>query len=180
AAQRDAAIDGLRKILVRDRIWQVRAAACENLAKLRCKAAIAALIDGYAAELGRKKDPWAMDMRIHRALEGLTGQRILPGSAKPWQAFWAKEGASMRRLAAGQGPPADADESGRYGRFFSIDLESDRVLFVVDFSGSMEEPITLRSSTTVTKAGTSTTKAKLVVEELKRIVMSLPDGSHFN
>src|SRR5690606_23339967 len=34
--------------------------------------------------------------------------------------------------------------------------------------------------TTVTKAGTSTTKAKLVVEELKRIVMSLPDGSHFN
>src|SRR5690606_33687614 len=99
AAQRDAAIDGLRKILVRDRIWQVRAAACEILAKLRCKAAIAALIDGYAAELGRKKDPWAMDMRIHRALEGLTGQRILPGSAKPWQAFWAKEGASMRLLA---------------------------------------------------------------------------------
>ena len=44
----------------------------------------------------------------------------------------------------------------------------------------MEEPITLKSDTTSTKAGVQTTKAKLVIDELRRIVMSLPDGSYFN
>ena len=36
------------------------------------------------------------------------------------------------------------------------------------------------AGTTSTKAGETTTKAKLVVDELRRIVMSLPDGSYFN
>ena len=83
----------MQKILERDKTWQVRAAACENLARLRTRHAIPALISGYAAELKRKKDPWAMDMRLHRTLEGLTGQAILPGNAGPWEAFWKAEGA---------------------------------------------------------------------------------------
>ncbi len=180
AAQRDTAIEAMQKILERDKTWQVRAAACENLARLRSRHAIPALIRGYAAELKRKKDPWAMDMRLHRTLEGMTGQSILPGNASPWEAFWKAEGASMRLARKGQGTLKNAKERGRYERFFNIDLESDRVLFVVDFSGSMQEPITLQTETTSARPGVETTKAKLVVEELKKIVMALPDGSAFN
>lgn len=180
AAMRDRAIDAMENILVRDRVWQVRAAACENLARLRTKHAIPALIAGYAAELSRKKDPWAMDMRIHRALVSLTGVGILPGDVEPWRTFWKDEGASMTLVAKDEFARRSAAADPRYERFFSIDLQSDRVLFVVDFSGSMDEPITLQTATTAVDAGTTTTKARLVVEELKKIVMAMPDGSHFN
>lgn len=179
-ARRDRAIEAMGAILKRERVWQVRAAACENLAKLRTKHAIPALIAGYKAELSRKKDPWAMDMRIHRALEGLTGVSILAGDAGAWEDFWEKEGASMKLVKKGEARARNAESGGRYERFFSIDLESDRVLFVVDFSGSMKEPITLQTETTASRPGVTTTKAKLVVEELKKIVMVMPDGSYFN
>ncbi len=67
--------------------------------------------------------------------------------------------------------------------FFNLQLESNRVLFVVDFSGSMVETITLKTPGVGTSSpGTkrTTTKAKLVVEELKKIVMTLNDGDLFN
>jgi hypothetical protein len=180
AGLRDRAVQGMQEILERDKVWQVRAAACENLAKLRTRHAVPALIEGYAAELKRKKDPWAMDMRMHRTLEGLTGQSILPGDVRPWQQFWKAEGASFRLAKAGQAAARNAAGKGRYERFFSIDLESDRVLFVVDFSGSMQEPITLTGEGTAARPGVATTKARLVVEELKKIVLAMPDGSYFN
>ena len=180
-AERDKAIEGLQRVLCRDRVWQVRAAACHALAALKCRASIPALIAGYDAELKRKKDPWAMDMRIHRILEQMTGQTVGFGSAKLWEDFWKLEGASMRLVSPEEGAKRrSTGEKPRYERFFSLNLESDRVLFVVDFSGSMDEPITLQTGTTSAGAGTKTTKARLVVDEMKKIVTSLPDGSYFN
>ncbi|MGE0144859.1 MAG: HEAT repeat domain-containing protein [Planctomycetota bacterium] len=180
-AYRDRAIEALERLLVRDKVWQVRAAACHALAQLRCKAAIPALIDGYAAELDRKKDPWAMDMRIHGVLEQLTGQSVAIGNAQHWRDFWKREGASMRLVTPEEAEKRRAaGKDDRYEKFFALRIESDRVLFVVDFSGSMDEPITLETGTTSTGAGTKTTKARLVVDEMKKIVTSLPDGSYFN
>src|SRR5690606_14316793 len=181
AKLRDTAIERIEPVLCRDRVWQVRNAALHALVALRTRHAVPALIAGYESELGRKKDPWAMDVRFHKALRGLTGQSIPLGDARPWKAFWRAEGAALRLRKPGQpgsGQAAGGDD--RYGKFFSIDIDSDRVLFVVDFSGSMEEPITLQTETTSSKPGTTTTKARLVVEELRKIVLSLPDGSWFN
>lgn len=180
ATLRDRAVEAMKGVLCRDAVWQVRAAACHALASLRCKASIPALIDGYEAELGRTKDPWAMDLRIHRVLENMTGQTIGAGDFKSWREFWRKEGASLRLAKPADAKRRNASEDARYERFFSLQLESDRVLFVVDFSGSMEEPITLHTGTTSAGAGTTTTKAKLVVDELKKIVTAMPDGSYFN
>ena len=180
AALRDRAIEAMRGVLSRDTVWQVRAAACNALAALKCKASIPALIDGYEAELGRTKDPWAMDLRIHRTLENMTGQSVGANDFKSWREFWRKEGVSMRLAKPDQVQAKNADNDARYERFFSLRVESDHVLFVVDFSGSMEEPITLQSGTTAASAGTKTTKAKIVIDELKKIVTSMPDGSYFN
>lgn len=178
-ALRDQANGKLEELLVRDQVWQVRSAAAFALAVQKCKAAIPALIRGLDAELQRKKDPWAMDVRLHRLLEGLTGQSVAQGSAEPWRAFWAREGASFAvkpQTAPGEKPPA-AD---KYEKFFDLRVDSDRVLFVLDFSGSMAEPVQLKTRTTGATPGAAATKAALVTAELKKLILSLPDGALVN
>ena len=150
----------LEELLVRDQTWQVRSAAAFGLAVQKCKCVIPQLIKGLEAELGRKKDPWAMDVRLHKILEGLTGQSVARGGIEPWKQFWAKEGASFAvRTVADQ--KAQKPKENRYAKFFDLEVESDRVLFVVDFSGSMAEPATLTGATTnaqPTAVGTSRRK----------------------
>ena len=179
--KRDQAIKQLESLLLRDKIWQVRSAAASSMATMRCKAVIPSLIKGLDAELKRKKDPWAMDVRLHKLLEGLTGQSVARGGIAPWKAFWKQEGASFAvRPKAKPGEEKKGDT--RYDKFFDLTIESDRVLFVLDFSGSMAEPVTLKAQGTTAggAAGTKTTKAELVVTELKKLVMSLPDGALCN
>jgi len=181
AAKLDQCIKQLQKLLVRDKIWQVRSAAAFSLASMRCKAVIPALIKGLDAELRRKKDPWAMDVRLHKILEGLTGQSVVRGGIAPWKAFWKQEGASFAvrpKTKPGEEEPKDD----RYKKFFDLTIESDRVLFVLDFSGSMAEPVELKADGATAGGGapTETTKAELVVKELKKLVMSLPDGALCN
>lgn len=176
---RDLAIQKLKELVQRDRVWQVRSAAAFALAGMRCKPVIPALIDGLAAELSRKKDPWAMDMRLHELLEGLTGQTVLPGDARLWQEFWRKEGATFT-VRPKPAPGSDPAVANKYQRFFDLDIRSDRVLFVLDLSGSMAEPVQLQGRTTGARPGEPTTKAALVVAEMKKIVMALPDGAMFN
>ena len=176
---RDTSLQKLEEVLVKDQVWQVRSAAAFSLAIQKCKPVIPALIRGLEAELARKKDPWAMDVRLHKLLEGLTGQTVVRGGIAPWKEFWAKEGTTFAvrpATAAGQ-PKPKADQ---YEKFFDLEVESDRVLFVLDFSGSMAEPITLQARTTAAAPGTATTKAALVVSEMKKLIMALPDGALVN
>ena len=48
---------------------------------------------------------------------------------------------------------------------------------MLDFSGSMAEPIELKTATTAARPGVKTTKAAIVVSELKKLNMSRPDGA---
>lgn len=176
---RDEVILKLKDLLVRDKIWQVRSACAFALAGLRCKPVVPALIEGLKAELARKKDPWAMDVRLHKLLEGLTGQSVVRGDIRPWQEFWRQEGAGFTvkpKVDASAAPP----RANKYQKFFDLEIDSDRVLFVLDFSGSMAEPVTLQGKTTGAQPGQPTTKAELVVAELKKIVLGLPDNALIN
>lgn len=178
-ATRDLVIGKLGELLQRDQVWQVRSAAAFALAGLKCKPVVPALIAGLEAELARRKDPWAMDVRLHRLLEGLTGQNVVQGDIRPWKEFWRVEGAAF--TVAQQSPPGTPPpQANKYEKFFDLQIESDRVLFVLDFSGSMAEPVQLQARTTGARPGKPTTKAELVVSELKKLVMSLPDGALIN
>jgi hypothetical protein len=179
-ALRDQCNKQLEELLVRDAVWQVRSAAATALAIQKCKAVIPLLIRGLEAELGRKKDPWAMDVRLHKLLEGLTGQSVVRGSIEPWKAFWTKEGPGLVVRPASEAGKKQSPGSEKYGKFFDLEVESDRVLFVLDFSGSMAEEVTLKARTTVAGPGTKTTKAALITAEMKKLVMSLPDGALVN
>lgn len=181
-AVRDSALKSMGGVLKRDKIWQVRSAAAENLARLHTKHSIPLLIAALKSELRRKQDPWAMDMRLHRLLEGLTGQKMLAGQVNLWERFWRDNGARFAFAVAdtASDQPAKGSRGDQYQKFFDLDLESDRLLFVLDFSGSMAEKVTLQAKTTGASSGQETTKARLVIEELKKIVMALPDGAAFN
>ncbi|MFO1076211.1 MAG: HEAT repeat domain-containing protein [Planctomycetota bacterium] len=176
---RDVAIQKLEEILVRDKVWQARSAAAFALATLKCKPVVPALIRGLEAELSRQKDPWAMDVRLHKILEGLTGQNVVRGSIAPWKEFWKREGGSFT-VAPATKPGEERRNPNKYEKFFNLEIESDRVLFVLDFSGSMAEPIELQSHVTGAPPGQKTTKAQIVVQELKKMVMSFPDGALLN
>lgn len=178
---RDQAIEQLTAILVKDTVWQVRSAAAFSLAVMRCKPVVPALIKGLEAELNRKKDPWAMDVRLHKLLEGLTGRSVVRGSVAPWKQFWSDEGETFAvrpKPKPGEGPP----QADKYEKFFDLEVESDRVLFVLDFSGSMAEPAAIKegTGTGAAQTGISTTKAELVVAEIGKLILSLPDGALVN
>lgn len=178
-ALRDQTLAKLEELLIRDQIWQVRSACAFAMAVMKCKPAIPALIRGLDAELQRKKDPWAMDLRLHKLLEGLTGQTVVQGSITAWQDFWKREGPTFK-VAVAKKPGETAPVANKYEKFFDLEVESDRVLFVLDFSGSMAEPIQLMARSTGAPPGEKTTKAAIVVKELKKLIMSLPDGAMVN
>ncbi len=181
AKVRDEALAAIKPLLNGDNVWQVRAAAREAAVGLRCKQAIPLLVDALDLELKRTKDPWSLDVRLHDALERMTGLDIPMGKAQPWRDFWAREGASFEYVRAQDARQAAqrraAESNDRYRKFFKLDLDSDRVLFVVDLSGSMKEPAGRRETSA---GGPVTTKHKLVMEEMKKIVMAIPDGGGFN
>jgi hypothetical protein len=179
--KRNLAIKQLQRLLVSDKIWQVRSAAAFSLATMRCKAVIPVIIKGLETELKRSKDPWAMDVRLHKILEGLTGQSVARGGIAPWKMFWKKEGSSFT-VRPKPLPGQEKKKDDRYKKFFDLTIESDRVLFVLDFSGSMAEPMEIKATGTTAggAASTQTTKAELVIKELKKLVMSLPDGALCN
>src|SRR5690606_19487923 len=181
AKLRDTAIAAFRPLVLNDKVWQVRAAAREALVALRSKHSIPVLIDALEQELKRTKDPWSLDVRLHDALERMTGLNVPQGKVEPWRDFWRREGRSFEYVRAQDERQAEqvrrAQDNARYGSFFKLSLDSDRVLFVVDLSASMLEPASLKE----TSAGQTTrTKHRLVIEELKKVVMAIPDGGGFN
>ncbi|MCR9244212.1 MAG: HEAT repeat domain-containing protein [bacterium] len=178
-ALRDKAIKQLSRVAARDKIWQARSAAAYGMAIMKCKPVIPEIIKALDAELRRKKDPWAMDVRLHKLLEGLTGQTVVRGSIKPWKQFWKREGSTFK-VAKERKAGEEPEQADRYEKFFDLEIESDRVLFVLDFSGSMTETITLESGETGASVKDTLTKAELVVRELKKMIMGFPDGALLN
>ncbi|GEM_PF-2062956 len=177
-------VDRLGKILKRDPLWQVRAAACDGLATLKTRLAIPVLIEGFAAEVKRGKGRSMMLVRaFHDALAGLTGRDLPEASPQLWADFWKKEGARFRFRpgASRKGGRGGAGEKGAkkpggkgmpvYVKYFDFALRSRRVLFVVDFSGSMAEKVTVDSRYA---KGRKRPKYEIVKKELEKVIRSLP------
>lgn len=115
-----------------DPSWHVRARAAHGLAELRSKAAIPALIERLAVEEGRVRDD------LGAALTSLTGQD-LRGNVELWRRWWKENGEAfvVPPRAEVEQRLADREAELRGTTFFGISTESNRVLFVLDLSGSM-------------------------------------------
>lgn len=119
--------------LLGDGVALVSAAAVDALRVLHEPAAIPALIRFLeGADLGRRREDAC------RALRSLTGESHGP-YAEPWRGWWDDARADFQppRRAAPFGPlvlpPAGVT-------FYGVTTFSDRVVFVLDTSGSMAEP----------------------------------------
>ncbi len=155
-----------------DDAWHVRARAIDALAKLRSRDAIGVLIERLAVEDGRLQGD------VNDALQSLTGQRF---ASRPelWRQWWQDNAAGF------EVPPAPADGylsaalEGVGTSFFGIPLESDRVLFVLDVSGSMNEPMFQRSGTGDPERE-GETRLSVAKRELTKAISSIANGGVFN
>ena len=119
--------------LLASKDWPLAAEAIEGLRRLHCKEAIEPLI----AFLGRE-DIGRLRSDAHRALRSLTGQKHGPFQ-QPWKDWW--EVAKPTFVLPEK--PADAADLARPEKgltFYGVTTFSDKILFVLDVSGSMLDP----------------------------------------
>lgn len=168
---------GLRERAARDRLLElilddspeVRAAVIAALQQQRFADAVPALIDRLESDSNRLR------REAHLALQLLTGQDH--GTAGPrWRHWWKGEGETFRL------PPAEAakkalqerttrrEESPTRSEFFGIPIRSDRVVFVLDRSGSMNDP----------SSRPGMTRFQMVRAEWIAAVRALPDDARSN
>jgi len=182
----EPAFKALGELLTGDKVWQVRAAARDTLVQMRNHASIPLLIAGLKAEKARaaeKPQPPAILVKaLHQALVMMTGQDVPEGRDDLWAEFWAKEGPTFRLAAEEKGrkgrrtPPKG---EGGYAKYFNLDIKSNRILFIIDCSGSMAEPIKLKGRY-ANIDNEATTKFELVKQEMEKVVRALPPTTSCN
>lgn len=142
-AVRSMAVDGLAalglkasvadiKALLTDKAWQVKVASIEALVKLDGITAVGDLVKRLPQETGR------LLSETDKALQKLTGQSF-KGDAALWKTWYeankaALDGGTYKRPKSS---PSTTVERPVKNKFFSINVDSGRVLFVMDYSKSM-------------------------------------------
>jgi len=152
-----------------DESWHVRVGAIDVLVSLWQKRVIPALIEGFRTAEGRLK----LDYR--NALQSMTGQRR---GRQPvnWAGWWQQNKSSFELGAKPEhwrsGLETDSAPENT-SAFFSIPLHSNRLTFVMDFSGGMDGTIEEGEFSGRTKIG-------LAKQELLNTIKNLRSEQRFN
>ncbi|MEO6595064.1 MAG: VWA domain-containing protein [Planctomycetota bacterium] len=144
--------------------WSVRAAAIELLVTMRTPAAIPLLFERLDLEQARLHEDVVAALRELTALQFAT--------TAEWRAFWQKEGSGFqvppaKKDGRSDGAKKAADTTASY---WDIPVRSDRVVFVVDVSGSMSQPFGTGSNTRLDEAK----------RQLQRVLGLLPPKAKAN
>ena len=124
-------IDPIREQYLDHQAWVVQAAAVRALTTLRLADAVPLLVERLGSALGRLRTD------IRKALTSLTGEDFNINQ-ELWQRWWDQHGDAF--VVPDEPPEVDAgsDIQEQMGvTFFGISTTSQRVLFVLDLSGSM-------------------------------------------
>ena len=168
-----------RRVVDEDADWRVRASAVASIARTGRAVAVPPLLDAMKTAKGRLLDD------IRDALIALTGQAY-PAAEPPWRAWWDIAGATFagprdpkpEKPAGGgdpvaKGPPSVIPSKGVEGfQFYGIESHSTRVLFILDFSGSMLWAGSERDE--------KVKKIDVLRKEMRKSLAGLPDGAIFN
>ncbi|HEX9792950.1 MAG TPA: HEAT repeat domain-containing protein [Planctomycetota bacterium] len=166
---------------LRDDALEVQTAACLALRKVRTKLAIAELIDLMENGEGRILE------HIYPTLLEITDMQFGDQPAL-WRNWWQKAEASYaipsdaeldkRREARAQ-TNAEYRPTKKSATFMGIDTPSQRVVFVLDVSGSMEDHV-VDEEAFRERGHTSFSKLEIVKEELARTIEELGGDVDFN
>jgi len=115
--------------------WRVRLAAIRTLARLRPAAGVEPLI----ARMADEDERWRLRLAAVDALQAITNRRTGLAPAA-WRRWWEREGEGFAVPAPRTAEPAATGETKSVARFYGIPIDSDRVVFLIDVSGSMAQP----------------------------------------
>lgn len=166
---------------LKDDRWQVKAAAIGALAAVRQKESVQPLIELLRAETGRLRED------VQRALLSLT-TFDLGTDADRWQTAWDR--VKDRFVVPTEAELKKAREAfektqQRYkpgsDDFAGVPTKSKRILYVIDISGSMEDPLMNREKFVLQgRTYSSFVKMEVVKDELTRTISNLDDTVFFN
>lgn len=138
--------------------WTVRVRTAQLLQELRDEQSVPHLVDALVRAGGRERST------LGAALRSLTGQNFDADPAV-WKR-WIQDGSKQAEGEAER--PSGA-------HLYGLPIESERVLFLIDVSGSMTE--TFRAATEDAPAVSRLESAK---QELQRLIGGLSPATHFN
>jgi HEAT repeat protein len=156
----------------------VRAGTVRKLVLYRRKECIEPLMNRLGSETGRLR------LDIVRALRQLTGKEI-GFDARDWKVWWDANKTDFEIAVPKKGEkksdePATAD--GSVATFFDIPILSDRVVFIIDFSGSMKnaEGGAGDKNDTKDEKEAGNTKAAIAIEQLCGALSKFKQDVRFN
>ena len=166
--------------LLEDKDWSVRAEALMHVTELRRKDSVPLLIERLAVENPRLRPD------VHSALRILTGFDHGPLPDR-WRAWWEGEGEAFALPSYAEAATAEDQRrnAGVVGgtktdHFYGEQIQSERVCFVLDISGSMELPMGIKDNDASTARPGAPTRMEAAKKELAKVVRVLPDGTLFN
>ncbi|MCE9634937.1 MAG: HEAT repeat domain-containing protein [Planctomycetes bacterium] len=148
-----------------DASWRVRAQAVDDAAWLREAPSMEALVKLVADPVGR------VSGAAHRALQQLS-TKDFGRDPDLWKSWWEQAKATWKAPHGKLEELAAAGDSGKATvSYHGIEIASDRVAYVIDFSGSMKDP--------PTKGGPKT-RWDIARAELQQAIGAMPDTSKTN
>jgi hypothetical protein len=156
--------------------WSTRNLAVASLAKVRDKQAVPKLIERM------EKEPGRMSKACAEVLWSLTAMPFEEDVTR-WKAWWAEAGAKFELATAKDVEKAEharaekrlRERTRATAQFFGIKVESHRVIFVIDTSGSMIESMYGRF---VGKRGAA--RIDIAKQELMQAIKNLDASALFN
>lgn len=182
AQGQDAAHEPIFRTALSSPEWPARSIALEWMVRQKSKSAVTAMIEQF-----QKEQPGS---RLHsdfaKQLGKLTGMPLGEDSAR-WAEWWKnsaetfefpKNAGGARSKDAAKTPPAGGTSVAP--RFYGVEINSLRVIFVIDVSGSMIETVAELPKEYRHESGAKPTRMDVAKFELSRIVDALTPGSAFN
>jgi hypothetical protein len=156
--------------------WSTRFAAVDGLLSMKDKRAVGPLIERMA------KDPGRLGKRISEVLWQFTAQPF-GEDVKRWQSWWAEAAPKFSIVSQKELDQAEKvreeqrlrQRTRSTAKFFGLQVESHRVIFVLDVSGSMLESMYGRY---VGKRGAA--RIDVAKQEVKQAIENLDEGALFN
>jgi HEAT repeat protein len=156
-------------------LWSTRLVALQAIEQMRIGSAIGDVIAQMEAQTGRMK------VEFGSSLFRMTGQ-FFGSRYQPWRAWWEKEGGADYKMLSKSKLKLKIEEREirklkelTGARFFGIQIESERVVFILDVSGSMSE---LTRGRYAGSAGEP--RINLAIRELGKCLDQLSQKSFFN